>query len=348
MMTPPEEDPNEPYPGVRGAIALTFMALMASFFTTVALFGVGALAAYGVGRAIGVGAVASMAAQRIGEPQAERLGLQRLDLQAIPLILCLIPAVLLASELDNFAYDWAGDEPGMAAPFQSERESTLGEAATSEERDRAEADGYDPLVPDVPFDPVESEATPAEVQAVPQLLDLNDPATRFQAFIVMVGIIPLVDCFLFFGVIQQGLIRRRGLLRGVVITGLFWMLLRDVPIVGMTRFFVGSAALLGMGTLLGLVRVATGSILGPMLLASAWAAIEFLALATHEQIPLPGLNVEGTHLPWLVSTASAVIVAWSARTVYQEAERRSQDPEGGPPQGPSAPNVHALRPRDPD
>ena len=69
MMPPQGEDPNQPYPGVGAALLLTIMAVFASVFTGVAFFGLGALAAYGIGRAVGVGAVATMAAQRVGEPQ---------------------------------------------------------------------------------------------------------------------------------------------------------------------------------------------------------------------------------------------------------------------------------------
>ena len=65
-----------------------------------------------------------------------------------------------------------------------------------------------------------------------KLLNPDDPASMIQAFIVMVGIIPIVDCFLIFGVIQQGLLRRMGFWRGICFAALFWMLLRPVPLMG--------------------------------------------------------------------------------------------------------------------
>ena len=68
MMPTQDEDPNQSYPGLGAALLLTIMAVFASVFTGVAFFGLGALAAYGIGRAVGVGAVATMAAQRVGEP----------------------------------------------------------------------------------------------------------------------------------------------------------------------------------------------------------------------------------------------------------------------------------------
>ena len=99
-----------PYPDVRSAFTLTLLAMLAAAFTGVAFIDFGLLAAVGIGQAIGVGAVATMGAKRVAEPQAERLGLRVLDLKSVPAILCLAPAVLLVSELDNFAADWS-DSP---------------------------------------------------------------------------------------------------------------------------------------------------------------------------------------------------------------------------------------------
>lgn len=335
-MNPPELDPNDPYPSVRAAFVLTLMALIASFFTTIALFDVGALAAIGVGRAVGMGAVASMGAQRVAEPQAARLGLRRLEWEAIPLVLCLIPAILLMSELDNYAFDYAGDEPSLFESLEgaNTQGNTEGRAAADDAPAYNETDSpgnttdqssAQRLIDEYDRRDNESEEGPvtASAEDAPaRILDPNDPASMIQGFIVMVGIIPIVDCFLFFGVIQQGLIRRMGLVRGALVAGLFWMLMREVPVLGMTRFLVGSVALLGLGWLLGIVRVATGSILAPILLASGWATVGFVSLALQGVIDIEGMNVDGTHLPLLVTGTSAVIVAWAGSTVFREAETR--------------------------
>jgi membrane protease YdiL (CAAX protease family) len=346
MMNPPEPDPNDPYPSVRAAFALTLMALVASFFTTVALFEFGALAAYGVGRAVGVGAIASMAAQRVAEPQAARLGLRRLEWEAIPLILCLIPTILLMSEIDNYAFDYAGDEPSLLESLEG---LNAEHSAVGTEDSDTPASGSEPessaqaLINE--YESNSEGPTATGQDGPPRMIDPEDPASMIQGFIVMVGIIPIVDCFLFFGVIQQGLIRRMGLVRGALIAGLFWMLMRDVPVLGMTRFLIGSVALLGLGWLLGVVRVATGSILAPILLASAWAAVGFFSLASQGVIDVEGMNVDGTHLPVLVTIASAVMVAWAGSTMFQEAQKQHaveaaedasppQQDEGDSPFGP--------------
>ncbi len=349
MPSRPGEDPSQPYPGLGASFLLILVAIFASVFTGVAFFGLGALAAYGIGRAVGVGAVASLAAQRVGEPQAQRLGLRRLEPEAIPVILCLVPAMLLLSELDNHAYDWAGDEPDVLARLEQQR----AESAAREDADggelavpvpleapaAAEAPSAGDIVPEVAYDEDgrridQAAATPGEgdadggddAEVVEAIFDPEDPFSLLQAFVVMVGIIPIVDCFLVFGVIQQGLVRRLGAHRGIAFAALFWMLLRPVPLMGTTQFLVVSVGTLGLGGLLGLVRVATASIAAPMLLASGWAAVQFVALATAETMPLPGLNEPGTHLPLLVLAGSLLTVVWATLTLVRAAKPALAEP----------------------
>jgi len=319
------QDPNDPYPSVRGALMLTLLAMLAAAFTGIAFIDFGLLAAVGIGQAIGVGAVATMGAKRVPEPQAQRLGLRGLDLEAIPLILCLIPAVLLASELDNFAVDFAGSDTeirttdSLGSPPESEAESYDGETADSydivdpsgvTEQGKA-ASSYD--------SEAEGDDTPEEPM---RLFDPDDPASILQAFIVMVGISPIVEEFLFRGVIQQGIVQRLGLIRGVSVVALLWTLLRPAPIAGFSRFLAAAIASFALGWALGIVRIATRSILGPILLASSWAAIGLIALVLEGRTDLPGMNVPGTHLPVVVTFASVVLVGWAGRTIFQEAERR--------------------------
>ncbi len=358
---PPNEDPNQPFPGLGTAFLLTIAGIFASVFTGVAFFGLGPLAAYGIGRAIGVGAVATLAAQRVGEPQAERLGLRKLAPEAIPVVLCLVPAMLLLSELDNYVYDWTGDEPNMLERLEEQRAeqdgrldadgsdlSTTGDLPASAPESIEGALAGDAVPPEIAYDDEgrlieggDASGTNASDDAaneVAEILDPDDAASMLQAFVVMVGIIPIVDCFLVFAVIQQGLIRRMGAPRGIAFAALLWMLLRPVPLMGATQFLVVSVATLGLGGLLGLVRVATKSIAGPMILAAGWAGVQFVALATLESMPMPGLNVKGTHLPFLITLASFGMVAWATYTLYQEAEVELLSP---PEAGPNSTGAHS-------
>lgn len=326
MNSGPERGPDEPYPNIRNALMLTVMAIFAAGFTGIAFIDFGLLAAIGVGQAIGVGAVATLGAQRVAEPQAQRLGLRGLDPEAIPLILCLIPAVLLASELDNWATDWsetpsaiessaAGDESSddLAAAYDGLGSGTDADATTLGDRDDTSA-----------IDELDAEGAGqggAEDEAQ-KLIDLDDPASVIQAVIVMVGISPVVEEFLFRGVIQQGIVQRLGLLRGVSVVALLWTLLRPAPLAGFARFLAAAVASFALGWLLGMARIATRSILGPILLASGWAAVGLASLVFTDRIAWPGLNVPGTHLPLLVTVGSAGLVGWAGWTLYHEAELR--------------------------
>ncbi len=322
------KDSKQPYPDVRGAFMLTLLAMLAAAFTGVAFIDFGLLAAVGIGQAIGVGAVATMGAKRVAEPQAERLGLRALDWKTVPTILCLAPAVLLASELDNFAADWSGqpipievaaedsdDDPSEEDSHDAKvglgdaRDSEPAAAASTARRDEGDRDSED-LAGD-----------PESVLRGP-LIDPDDPLSLLSAFIVMVGISPVVEEFLFRGVIQQGLVQRLGLLRGVTTVALLWTLLRPAPIAGFTRFLAAAVASFALGWALGIVRIATGSILGSILLAALWATIGLSAVALEGRMDLPGMNVQGTHLPWSVTLASMMLVGWAGRAIYREAEER--------------------------
>jgi hypothetical protein len=332
MMNQPDQDPNQPYPDVRGAFTLTLLAMLAAAFTGVAFIDFGLLAAVGIGQAIGVGAVATMGAKRVAEPQAERLGLRALDWKTVPTILCLAPAILLASEVDNFAAD-AFDDP-VAVEMAAEdldrdaldEEQGLREAAVDQidETDAAQtATGGESRADSrvTKRDSDDSDEEKEQVLKAP-LIDPNDPMSLLSAFIVMVGISPVVEEFLFRGVIQQGLVQRLGLLRGVSMVALLWTLLRPAPIAGVGRFLAAAVSSFALGWALGIVRIATGSILGSILLAGLWAGIGLGSVAFEGRMDLPGMNIEGTHLPWSVTIASALLVSWAGWAIYQEAEAR--------------------------
>lgn len=360
MMRPPGSDPNEPYPNIRSALMLTLLAVLAAGFTGIAFIDFGLLAAVGIGQAIGVGAVATLGAQRVSEPQAQRLGLRGLDLEAIPMILCLVPAVLLASELDNFAADWSGDATSISAPATLPAEDAANDGTSILEQE-APASDYD-MIPSDSFDtgigsdghyddPAaggntasasdgaadELDQADGEEGEQLRLIDADDPVSVLSAIIVMVGISPIVEEFLFRGVIQQGIVARLGLVRGVSVVALLWTLLRPAPLAGFARFLAAAIASFALGWALGIVRIATRSILGPILLASGWAAIGLTAVVLEDRMELPGLNVPGSHLPLLVTLASAGLVGWAGWAIFQEAERRFAEDrilEQRPPENP--------------
>ncbi|MCA9503595.1 MAG: CPBP family intramembrane metalloprotease [Spirochaetaceae bacterium] len=359
------------YPDPRSAFLLTLLAIFATLFTSIAFLGVDRLVAMGIGQAIGIGAVATMAAKRVPDPQPERIGLRALELDAIPMILCLAPAVLLMSELDNYAADWSrgasgaavetsalavdgqdGDADGLgSSPLEREAEASLEkpddvfddastpvdeqvwvegrgfvhESALGEDAGRGRARGA--TTPgstgsDASAVDGDADANGGEAAAGTRLFDPDDPWSLLQLLIVMVGIAPIVEEFFFRGVIQQGLIAVSGLHRGLLLTALLSTLARPVFVSDLARFLVAVVGFFALAWLLGIVRLATRSVLGPMLLASSWAAIGLASLALEGRLDLPGMNVDDSHLPILVTLVSAALVGWAGLAFYREALRR--------------------------
>lgn len=318
-----------PFPDVRSALLLTVGASLAGGLIGVVFIDLGLLAAQGLGTAIGIGGVATLAARRIAEPQAARIGMTALSWRAWPMILCLLPAVLVASELDNFAFDWS-PKPESASPSATPAEDAgnagAGPAnpdakATVAEEAAKRADAPAPA----PVAEERDAKTPAPDEAEPlePLIDPNSPFSLMEGLIVFVGITPVVHEFLFRGVLQQGLVGQLGLSRGLVVTALLSTILRLPYSPTIARFVAAYLISFGMSWLLGLVRAATGSILGSIVLASLWAAVGFAALALEGRMALAGINVEGTHLPVAVTIASVLLVAWAAQQVHTAALARS-------------------------
>lgn len=335
-----------PFPSAGIAFLLTLGAILAGGFVAMLFFELGPLAAEGIGTAIGIGGVATLAARRVAEPQAARVGLVALEWRAWPLILCLVPAVLIASELDNFAYDWSPAEKAEAPAAADTPAAESGDdaaptaapaaeapAATQESVETASGAGGDAAL-ETPGANAEAgtksveepidKARPADAAELPEpLIDPDDPFSLMEGLIVSVGIAPVIHEFLFRGVLQQGLVAQLGMARGVTLTALLWTMLRPVPSASPARFVAAFVAWFAMGWLLGMVRIATGSILGSILLASLWAAVGYASLALVGKVAVPGMNVDGTHLPAVVTIASILIVTLAGRRLVEQANARS-------------------------
>lgn len=95
------------FPDVPTALLLTIGSLLAGGFIGFLALDLGTLAATAIGTVVGIGGVATLAARRVAEPQAARIGLVGLDWRVLPVLFALVPAALLAKELDNVAYHWS-------------------------------------------------------------------------------------------------------------------------------------------------------------------------------------------------------------------------------------------------
>lgn len=314
MTNPPPAPKARPFPDAPIAFLLTLASIFMGGLIGFLFLDFGLIAAEGIGTALGIGGIATLAARRVAEPQAARLGLVSLDLRALPLVLALVPAVLVASELDNFAYD---ADAALRARVEAARSTSAAPAAAGEGGEvRDEEAERTTTEESASANGSEKQADrEADDEALAPRIDPEDPFSVLEGLVVVVGIAPVVHEFLFRGVLQQGLVAQLGLARGVTLAALLWTMLRPVPSTSPARFAAAFIAWFALGWLLGMLRIATGSILGPILLASLWATVGYVALVVEGRIALPGLNVDGTHVPPVVLALSIVLVAWGTRRV---------------------------------
>ena len=228
----------------------------------------------GIGEAIGVGAVASFAARRVAEPQRERLGLRGFDTRFVPLLVSLLPAIVLLSEIDNILR-------AVAPPPE----------------------------------------LPAEIRQMEKEFVGTGPVAMMQTILVAVGIAPVVEEWLFRGVIQQGLVAHLARVRGVVLTAGLYAMVHVGPspsASGTLSPFITSFLL---GVVLGCVRLATGSVLAPILLSATISGLGLLVLHMDDAWPIDGLNVEGTHTSIVLLVPAALAVFWGLRGIIESARK---------------------------
>ena len=129
-----------------------------------------------------------------------------------------------------------------------------------------------------------------------------------QTAIVMVGIAPVVEEFFFRGVVQQGLVALGGPLRGVLGAAILYALGHGNLVTTPSGWLSATVGGLVLGLLLGGLRLASGSVLAPVLLSMSLQAVGFVAIQLEAELPIPGFNAPGDHtpLPWLAAAAGSV------------------------------------------
>ena len=312
--------PRPPFPSPTTALLLTFGASFAALVISVVIFEEPDVASLGIGEALGVGGVATLAARRVPEPQAERLGLRGFSPRLLPLLLCLVPFVFLASELDNWARDLDAHLPSLvpeAALEAPENEESSDSVSNTETESSGE------LALDTEFKShsnSESESDEEPASGVPA--HLTDPPEGWelaQIAIVAVGIAPVVEGFLFFGVILQGLVTVIGRRRGLILTGCLYAMIHIAGQVGLdagpARAFAGLFSMIVVGAILGICRLETGSVLAPILVATGFVGVQLAAVTMPDVFAVPGYNVElDAHTPahvLLTSLAAVTFGLWA-------------------------------------
>jgi hypothetical protein len=74
-----------------------------------------------------------------------------------------------------------------------------------------------------------------------------------------------------------------------------------------------------LGLVLGSVRLATGSILAPILLSAGISALGLIAIGTKETWPIEGLSIPGGHTGLTLLLPSILTVAWGMRGMIEAA-----------------------------
>ncbi len=134
------------------------------------------------------------------------------------------------------------------------------------------------------------------------------PLALTETLIVVAGLAPIAEEWLFRGVIQQGLVARHGAVAGVVLTAVLFGVGHGGPGISAQAWLAVATAGFATGVVLGVARAVTGSLLAPILLHGALNALATAALALGERFPVAGLNAPGAHVPaaWLVASAASV------------------------------------------
>jgi len=124
---------------------------------------------------------------------------------------------------------------------------------------------------------------------------------------------PTLQEFFFRGVLLQGCVSSLGRRRGVLAIALFQTLLftpmaASAGGIGAADAASALAQTFALAALLGLVRLATGSVLPAIALSSAMQAVGFAALSDPDRFPIAGFNTAGetTPLAFLLPAVAAV------------------------------------------
>jgi len=154
-------------------------------------------------------------------------------------------------------------------------------------------------------------ADPEAIQRQLEAMRGMTPLAVTQVAIVAIGLEPVVTEFLFRGVIQQGLISYLGRFTGVLVTAA--LSLNLASLIASNGSPVSATLLsLMLGLSLGYLRIATGSLLAPILVRATWNGLGLFGVVYAEQFPVAGFNTTGDHVHPILFTACAACVVWGA------------------------------------
>jgi len=155
-------------------------------------------------------------------------------------------------------------------------------------------------------------------QAIEESLAKDTALSIAQRSLFLVGLLPVVAEWLLRGVVLQGVVAHLGRAGGVIFTSVLGV--GTVYAAGTTFASLAVCTLLA-GALLGIARLATGSLLAPIVLHMGWNAIVVAATTFRDELPISGFNtLDGSHTP-LALVAPAVAACALALSILSRALR---------------------------
>lgn len=121
-----------PLPSPVGAAMLTLLAFTIALFAWLLLLEVGTALSLAVGLCLGYGGVGTLAARSVPAPAELRLGLRGFPPRFLAAILLVLPAIVLASELDNWVRPLFPELPIPEAAREAPADEVVARLATLE------------------------------------------------------------------------------------------------------------------------------------------------------------------------------------------------------------------------
>lgn len=149
----------------------------------------------------------------------------------------------------------------------------------------------------------------------------SESLDALQSAIVVIGIAPVIEEWLFRGVLLQGVVGQLGRLRGVMLTAVLFAMVNVAPAASggsPLSILLGSFAL---GVIYGLARLATGSLLAPILLHVAVNAAAFAMLSSTESPTVEGFDPT-RQTPITLLVPAIIAVGLGVRSLWQAAHER--------------------------
>ncbi len=153
----------------------------------------------------------------------------------------------------------------------------------------------------------------AEIEErVTERLPHDTPLAIAESLIVAVGLAPVIEEWLFRGIIQQGAIARFGVGWGILFTAALFGVGHVGPGVSAAAWLASISVATLYGFMLGILRQNTRSLLAPIALHMGINASAVLGMVFAEPVPIAGFNAPGDHTPsaYLFPAAISVLIGW--------------------------------------